>query len=406
MKRIGNIWNEICVLVPESRRKEMEDETYMFHPLQHMTTHERKERSVWFACDEDNEIMRPVAQVLSRYLIPKFSGRSYSSIKGRGLLSMVRKTKQLASLYKEGYCLVIDIKKCFENMKTGMLMNELCKYVKDVKVLRFIKRRLEDCPVQGLPIGLPFSSYLANMVLTDTDRMCERNNLDEVRFMDDIVVFCNNKEKAKDVLLLLTKNLSDKGLTIKNNVRITPVSKGIIFCGFKIWPTHVLLRKNIREAIKKRHRMLIKMNADDDTYKRLMAPYFGWMIHCNGWHLLRKTLGEKIRVFENNIMEYKKLRDKKAEQNWFSLPRESRISIRDLIGKDVVIFESKEVELYNERKCAFKFCYPDNEKEIHYTITRSEVVMDRLKKDTDAWPAVVTFVEKKGANGRAYVAYE
>lgn len=78
----------------------------------------------------------------------------------------------------------------------------------------------------------------------------------------------------------------------------------------------------------------------------------------------------------------------------------------EAIGKDAVIFESKEVELYNERKCAFKFCYPDNEKEIHYTITCSEVVMDRLKKDTDAWPAVVTFVEKKGANGRAYVAYE
>ena len=384
----------------------MEDGTYTFHPLKHMTTQERKTRSIWYADDEDKEIIAPVTEVLSKYVIPKLYGRTYSSIKGRGLLAMLHKTEHAARTYADGYYIQVDISKYYASIDHGLLMDELSKYIKDTRVLGFIRRRLTDYPVQGLPIGLSFSSYLANLYLTDIDRWAERRGLMLIRYMDDILVFCDSKEKARTLLLEMTSMIEAKGLSVKNNARIAPVTSGIFFCGFKIWPTHTLLRKNIREAIKKRHRFLLRKNVSDAEYKRKMAPYFGWMIHCNGWHLLRKTLGDKIRLFEKNIMEYKKLKDKRSEQNWFSLSKDARVSIRELVGKQVIIFESKEVTVYNENKSVFRFAYPEEESVMHYSITRSDVVMDRLRKDINEWPAIVTFMEKKGKNGRTYVCYE
>jgi len=406
MRRIGDIWQEIVRATPETRRKEMENETYTFHPLRHMYVNDRKKRSVWYANNADKEILAPVTKVLSQHIIPKLSGHTYSSIRDRGLMSMLAKVEQLARRHAEGYYVQYDIAKYYDSIDHTRLLECLSHYIKDAKVLTFVERRLKACPVGGLPIGLSFSSYLANLFLTDFDRWMDAEGFDYVRYMDDGLVFCRDKEEAVACLEAITSRLAAKGLAVKKNARVAPVGSGVIYCGFKIWPTHTLLRKNIREAVKRRHRTLERRGADDEMYKRRMAPYFGWMLHTDSWHLMRKTMGERIRVFEHNIMEYKRLKDKKIEQNWFALPKEARISIRDIMGKDVVIFESQEVEVFKERKCAFRFAFPDREDEMHYAITRSEVIMDRLQKDAAAWPAVVTFLEKTGANGRKYVCYE
>lgn len=406
LKRIGHIWGEVVDETPIHRRWEMECETYAFHPLLHITTFDKKKRSIWYANKEDSEIIAPVTKVLSRHLIPKMSSHTYSSIKGRGLLSMLKNMKTMVRKYADGYYIQTDIMKYYEHIDHMLLIIELRKYVKDEKIIKFVSHRLNDYPINGLPIGLSFASYLGNIFLTDYDRWIENIGIDGIRYMDDMIVFCKTKEQAKRQLADTKSFLQSKHLTVKKSARIAPVKNGIMFCGFKIFSTHILLRKNIREAIKRRHNELERRNVDDITYKRMMAPYFGWVIHSNSLHLFRKTLGERIRLFENNIMKYQRLKEKKTRQNWFQLPKESRISICDLTGKEIIIFESQEVEIYNERKCAFRFAFPDHEDDMHYAITRSSVIMDRLTKDAGECPAIVKVIEKKSADGRKYVCYE
>ena len=221
------------------------------------------------------------------------------------------------------------------------------------------------------------------------------------------MVFVHDKKEGHGVLAELKERLAEKGLTVKDNWRIAPVTQGIRFIGYQFYPTHTLLRKNIRERMKAAHRQLMRRGADDAEYKLKMAGYFGWCMMANSFHLMRKVMGERYKLFEKNIerMQYKRLKDKRAVE-WFSLPKDTRVSICDLVRRDVVIFESKEVTIAGVTKAAFRFCYPDREEEMHYTITRSDVVMDRLKRDAEDFPAVVTFVEKKAKNGRKYIAYE
>lgn len=410
MMRIGYRWNEVLTAATDRTRPRLEDGTYRFHPLLHMIRHEPKERIIDYAGDRDKEMLTAVHKAITVDLAKKISPRSFSSIKGRGLTKCAKVMSRLVRRHQDGYYLQIDIRKYYASIDHGLLKDINRRYIKDAKVLDFLDRMIDNhnaATGKGIAIGLSLSSYEANLYLTDIDRwLSEQMHTDHVRYMDDIVVFADSKEQTQQMLVMLRQRIEAKGLDLKQNVRIAPVSRGIIFIGYKFYPTHTLLRKNIRERMKARHRQLEKKGASDEEYKRKMAPYFGWCIHANCLHLLKKTMGKRYKLFEKNVMDYKRLKDKKTEQNWFGLPRESRESILTLVGKEVVIFESQEVEVMKEKKAVFRYCYPDNEEEIHYSITRSETMRDRLLKDSDQWPAIVTFIEKTAKNGRKYICYE
>lgn len=406
MKRIGKVWDLIVAEATEDVRQTLANETYEFHELLHMTIHDRKRRVIDYASASDKLLLEPVHKVLAPLLTKKIAPVCFSSMKGRGQMGCCKRVRRLVRKYRDGYYLKVDVKKYYPSIDHTLLKAELRRYIKDRSLLRFLDK-LIDHHSPGIPIGLSVSSLLANVYLSRTLRLIQESiGVDCVGYMDDLLFFFDEKDKANGFIPKLEAMLSDIRLTPHEGIHAVPVSCGLWYIGYVFYPTHLLLRKNIRERMKYRHRQLVKTGADDDTYKRKMAPYFGWMIHASCLHLMKKTMGEKFKLFEENVMKYKRLQDKKAAKNWFGLPKESRESIRDLTGKEIVIFESQEVEVYKERKAAVRYCYANDEEQMHYFLTRSEVIMDRLQKDKEEWPAVVTIVEKTGKNGRKYVCYE
>lgn len=403
MKRIGKIWDNVVAVADVAVRDVLRDERYTFHPLRRMICRKPKERVIDYATDSDKKLLKAVHEVLAPKLANKMESSTYSSIKGRGLTQCAKQVAR--QIRRHAYYVQVDVRKFYQSIPHDKLKAQLRQYVKDSKALRFLDA-VVDNHTDGVAIGLSLSSYLANLYLTDIDRWLVGERLKAVRYMDDIVVFCDSKSDGKRILQALTERLAAKGLRVKGNARISPTAKGLIFIGYKFYPTHTLLRKNIREAIKKRHRALTKAGVSDKVYKRAMASYFGWMIHANCRHFMRKTMGERYKLFEKNIMKYDRLKNKRAIQNYFGLPREKRVSVRDLLGKDIIIFESTEVEIFKETKAAIRFAFVDNDEDVRFTLTRSDVVMDRLKRDASEFPAVVTFCEKVGANGRKYICYE
>lgn len=67
-----------------------------------------------------------------------------------------------------------------------------------------------------------------------------------------------------------------------SNYQVFPVIKGIDFVGYKSYPTHILLRKSIKQRFK---RMLLKQ-----PNKKSIASYKGWLIHSNSINLQNKYL--------------------------------------------------------------------------------------------------------------------
>jgi hypothetical protein len=90
------------------------------------------------------------------------------------------------------------------------------------------------------------------------------------------------------------------------------------------------------------------------------------------------------------------------------------VSIKDLGGIEILFLEFAEVKYQEVEKVAIKFAYYRDLAELdheptaddlarlaHYTITRSEVVKDRLRRDREHLPFVAHFV----TNGK-YIYYE
>ena len=98
---------------------------------------------------------------------------------------------------------------------------------------------------------------------------------------------------------------------------------------------------------------------------------------------------------------YGGLKDIRDAENWFGLAKEKRVSIESLYNVDVVIFEHLITTIKNETKAVVKFAYADKPEDFRYFITRSDVIRDRLERDKDVMPFVVTIKKIKN-----YTAYE
>ena len=385
----------------EEIRDMLVNETYEFHPLKRIVRYEPKERIIDYAITyPDKVLIGCVMNELKPVLIPKFTETTYSSIKGRGLRQCCNRIKKSVRRYPDAYYLQTDIRKFYPSIDHEICKQELSRYIKDAKCLRFLERLIGNYD-NGIPIGISAGSYLGNMYLTRIDRWIyeELRPLAYVRYMDDQLMIFHSKEEAHKAKDKLRMKLSEFMLEMKDNARICPVNRGISMVGYVFYPTHTRLRKNIRENMKRKARRVSHLEGTE--WKRQMASYHGWCTHGDCKHLMRKTFGNKYDLF----MEYKRLSEKKQQDNFFGLPKESRVSIRDLVDKDVVIVEYMDVTIRGEPKMAVKFCFTDNE-EPRLFLTRSETLRDKITRDRDYMPCVVTILERTNKAGRKYYTYE
>lgn len=316
MKRIGqNIWNDICD--KDNIRKALHDatgeiaregqvdeiynmlvnETYEFHPFKHMVVKDPKERIIDYAITyPDKVLINSVLNILKFKIIPKYIDNTYSSIKGRGLHKCSKRIKRALKEHPNAVCLQTDIKKCYPSINQNICKQELRKYIKDTKCLKFLDTLLNNHH-SGIPIGISLGSYIVNLFLTSTDRWVytELKPLLYIRYMDDQLMLFNTKEEAKAALSKLNKKLKEFDLTLKNNAKIAPVYCGIHMIGYVFFPTHVKLRKRIKQNMKRKLKKVA--NTSNKVWKQQMASYYGWCNHANCKNLMRKTFKEKLNLF-------------------------------------------------------------------------------------------------------------
>ena len=99
---------------------------------------------------------------------------------------------------------------------------------------------------KGLPIGSLTSQIFANLYGNSVDRLIhfDIGNRCWARYMDDIVVLGGDLGRLKDTFCAIEQHAKDM---LKLNIskwNASAVSKGINFLGYRIWPTHKLLRKD------------------------------------------------------------------------------------------------------------------------------------------------------------------
>jgi retron-type reverse transcriptase len=191
-----------------------------------------------------------VGEFLAPKFVPSFIPDTYACIAGRGSLAAVQKVTQLIrrarAKYGDNFYIVqIDISKFFPSIDRAVLWRMLSKdFAGCPKLLNLLRVIFIDVPnprVTGLPIGNLTSQYSSNRYLSDLDHLVTDGRIRTahpgivgyVRYMDDFVTVCDNKQTALSVYHALADVIvNDLHLKINTKSRIYPGKLGVNFCGY------------------------------------------------------------------------------------------------------------------------------------------------------------------------------
>lgn len=266
-----------------------------------------------------------VEEFIKPYILPKFIKDTYACIPDRGTHHAVDAVQHYMQIYhrkkEDFWVLKCDIRKFFYSIDRSVLFEILKKHIGDKALLRFTYHLLEDNRngrSLGIPIGNYTSQFFANIYLNELDQYIKHELRIKyyVRYMDDFILLLDTKADCKFILEQIRSFLkSYLKLELNEKSRYYPCHMGINFCGYRIWPTHRLLRTNSKRKMKKK---ISKWNHlfHNGTldYKRVLPTFNSWMghiSHCNSYklkqHLLKKIdfLYETYEPFplEENLTE-------------------------------------------------------------------------------------------------------
>lgn len=217
-----------------------------------------------------------IINIIGDIFVKSFIKETYSCIKFRGLHKGLKDLNKVIKNYD--FCLKIDIRKFYPNVNNEILKELLKKKFKDEDLLNLLFEII-DSNSKGIPIGNLLSQFFGNFYLNYFDHFCkEELKLTYFRYCDDIVILGNNKSELR-IILSRVRNYLFYNLDLElSNYQIFHISQGIDFLGYKSYKTYILLRKSIKQQMKK-------------TLNNKNKPsYYGWLKHCNSINLQNKYL--------------------------------------------------------------------------------------------------------------------
>ena len=120
-----------------------------------------------------------------------------------------------------------------------------------------------------LPIGALTSQLNANVYLGQLDHLVKEELREPyyIRYMDDFIILGNSKEHLWKVKRQIEECLNCE-LLLEFNAKtgIFPINQGVDFVGYRIWPTHRLLRKRSVKKFKRKLRVFKKKICNRENY--------------------------------------------------------------------------------------------------------------------------------------------
>lgn len=190
----------------------------------------------------DRVLQTTLAQVITPLLDRGFEHVSYGYRKGRSVQMAVAR---VAWLRDQGYHWVVDadIESYFDNIDHDLLIEHLKRALPDPSPLRLIELWLAATiqPAdggqpyllsRGVPQGSPISPVLANLFLDPLDEALLGAGFQLVRFADDFVILCRERDEAEQALALTRQTLAALKLRLNaDKTRLVHFNEGFHFLG-------------------------------------------------------------------------------------------------------------------------------------------------------------------------------
>ncbi len=223
-----------------------------------------KKRPLGIPTVKDRIVQTALKFVLEPIFEAQFLNGSYGFRPGRSCKDALREVDRLL---REGFTYVVDadLQSYFDSIPHGRLMQCVEERVSDGALLELIARFLKQnilhegqcwTPTNGTPQGAVISPLLANVYLHPLDVLMEAGGYRMVRYADDFVILCSNRE---DALLALEKV---RGWVEENGLMLHPdkthvgdcrqVGEGFEFLGYRFEAGQRRVRKKSLQRLKEK----------------------------------------------------------------------------------------------------------------------------------------------------------
>lgn len=281
--------------------------TYQPGEYEQFYVYEPKQRLISAPRFADRVIHRAIVNVLEPVMDKRFIFDSYACRKGKGAHAGADRVQRFMRMVKRNhgavYCLKADISKYFASIRHAELKDILARHINcqdTLDLLGLIIDSSPGAPGVGIPLGNLTSQLFANMYLNELDRFVKHELRERYycRYMDDFVVVSHDKAHLADIRKRIEQFLwACLGLQTNSKTQVFPVGKhggrALDFLGYRIYPTHRLLRKCSIQRIKyKLRRMREGLANGTITLLQCRPAIQSWIAHAShaNTYRLRKSL--------------------------------------------------------------------------------------------------------------------
>ena len=284
MKRIGNLYERFCSWENLSlaykkalsgARKNKDTQQWYYHYEQKISElreslldcsyepaayryfeiKDPKHRTISVAPFRDRIVHHALVNILEPIYEARFIHDSYATRKEKGTHKAIDRAQFF--LRQNAWFFKTDIEKYFDNIDQAILMKLIESKIKDKKLLFLTQQIIANggSNGKGLPIGNLTSQFFANVYLHPLDSYIKESLQIKsyIRYMDDFVIFSDDKQKLKnhrkEIAQFLDRQLH---LTLKPKATFfNHANNGLSFLGTRIFRSTVRIkRENLKRIIR------------------------------------------------------------------------------------------------------------------------------------------------------------
>lgn len=289
-------------------------------PYTSFVVHESKRRLISAAPFRDRVVHHALGNVTEPLFEASFVAETYANRIGKGTHRALDLVQRLARQYP--YVLQADVRQFFPSIDHAILRAVLAAKIADAQVLRLIDLILASgrevssgeyevvyfpgddllaaTRPRGLPIGNLTSQFWANVYLSSFDHFVKRELRigGYVRYVDDLVLFADDKATLWKCRAAIVARLAALRLTIHPGSHPRPVVEGIPCLGFVVFPDRRRLKRRKAIHFARRLRGLaVAAAAGEVPLTRLSASVRGWVNHAR----YGNTVGLRKAVLRNAL---------------------------------------------------------------------------------------------------------
>lgn len=265
-------------------------------PVRLKTIHEgtnKKPRNLKIPALIDHFVHTAVARILKKYLQPKFYFYASGSLPNRGQIFSKNAVEHMLKSNPQ-YAAEADIKKCYDNIKSEVVMQALERIFKDRKFLD-INRKIIAHMGGNLAIGFTLSHWYAHLVLMKIDYAVKMQfpGIQLTRSMDNFVLVSDSKNELHEAIRYMQKQLESLHLRLKEDWQVFQVSaRPIAFLSYRHQSGKTILKKPLLYRIAKRLR---RMKPCART-ARIVMSYLGILKHCASYNFRRRCVYPYVNI--------------------------------------------------------------------------------------------------------------